>query len=372
MTYGAIGRGRTCDGRCPSVRRWAERVARASTYHNEGRLPLPLRTVELGLFDDLRPRALTGWRDLSPELLSAIFVLDEIPFFGPQKFRELFEQGLTPEALLADTERLVAIGGKRGPSFVTAHAEAVRRRPELEERAATLFKKASTLGARLLSYADDEYPPVLLRSNYPVPVLYARGAVGALKTRQTVACVGSRQIRPPYSELQAAFAREAAGVGSAVVSGFALGADTIAHEAAVEASGTTIGVMAGGVDRAFPPENRGVWDRLLSGDRAVFVSEAPFGARASSLTLRRRNKLIVGNALGVLVGQSAVDGGAMNAYRFGLEDHKPVSTFVGDGQRDTSGNALIARDPRAGGRAFGLRASAEEYRGWLQELGSST
>jgi DNA processing protein len=328
----------------------------------------------MGLFDDqeVRQPKAEGWRALSAELLSALLVLDEIPFFGPQKFRDIFEQGLSPEELLGDPDRLVSIGGKRGQDFAVAFSASVARRSELEARASAWLKQGAKLGARILSYADADYPRVLLHSNYPLPVLFARGSIGALRAARTVACVGSRQIRHPYSELHSAFAREAAAVGTAVVSGFALGADTIGHRAAVEAGGDTIAVMAGGLDRPFPPENRALWESLLAGNRAVFVSEAPFGARASALTLRRRNKLIVAHSLGVVVGQSAVDGGAMNAYRFALEDHKPVATFAGDGERDTSGNEAIAHDPRSGGRVFSLKASGEEYRGWLRELGSST
>src|SRR6185503_14852705 len=97
-----------------------------------------------------------------------------------------------------------------------------------------------------------------------------------------------------------------------------------------------------GLDLSFPPENRSLWNELLEYERAVFVSEFPFGRRAASLTLRKRNRLIVAFARGVLVSQSAKDGGAMNAYRFALDQKKPVATFAPDGSADTSGNALIA------------------------------
>jgi predicted Rossmann fold nucleotide-binding protein DprA/Smf involved in DNA uptake len=77
--------------------------------------------------------------------------------------------------------------------------------------------------------------------------------------------------------------------------------------------------MPGGLDRPFPPENRSLWEDFLSYPGAAFVSEFPFGTRASSLTLRKRNKLIVAFARAVLVSQSSADGGAMNAYRFAAE-----------------------------------------------------
>ena len=83
-----------------------------------------------------------------------------------------------------------------------------------------------------------------------------------------------------------------------IVSGFALGADTIGHEEAWKAGGKTICVMPGGLDRPFPPENRRLWDEFLRYPGAAFVSELGFGVRASALTLRKRNKLIVSFARG--------------------------------------------------------------------------
>src|SRR5262249_48141591 len=148
-------------------------------------------------------------------------------------------------------------------------------------------------------------------------------------------------IRPPYSEWERVFAKTACRCGYVIASGFALGADTIGHRAALLGAGNTICVLPGGLDRPFPPENKDLWEELLSSQRAVMISEAPFGARASSLTLRKRNKLIVACALGVLVAQTSSKGGAMNAFRFAVEAKKPVSTFPPDDTEETSGHETI-------------------------------
>ena len=73
----------------------------------------------------------------------------------------------------------------------------------------------------------------------------------------------------------------------------------------------------------------------------------------------------------MLVAQSAVDGGAMNAYRFGREQRKPVATFRPDGSRETSGNAVIAKDSRTGVSAFDLTRDGSEFGAWLRRLSSS-
>ena len=173
------------------------------------------------------------------------------------------------------------------------------------------------------------------------------------------------------------------------MSGFALGADSIGHRGAVEAAGATTLVMPCGLDRPFPPENRQLFTELLHYPHAAVVSEFPFGTGASSLTLRKRNKLIVALALGVMLSQSSAKGGAMNAYRFAIEQRKPVATFSPDGMERTSGNALIQTgaidapgsvgnpqffDPvfedRAVFRADG--PDVEAWDAWLHRVSSST
>jgi DNA processing protein len=123
-----------------------------------------------------------------------------------------------------------------------------------------------------------------------------------------------------------------------IVSGFAMGVDTIGHRAAAEVNGRTILVMPCGIDRPFRRRT------VTSGSTCcgTVVSEFPFGTAASALTLRKRNKLIVSLASAVLVSQSGEKGGAMNAYRFSVEQRKPVATFEPDGSPETSGNRQIA------------------------------
>jgi len=328
------------------------------------------QTGQLDIFS--RPRS-DAWKELSADDLAALLLLDEVRFFGPQKFRHLFELGIAPRTILDDPESVAAVGGKRTEEFARRISElALLQRGRALERASDLLRKADRLEGRVLSYGDEWYPPILLKSNYPIPLLFVRGSLSVLSGIAAVACVGSRKIRPPYSELHKKFATYAAERGFTIVSGFALGADSIGHRAALSVKARTIAVLPGGLDRPFPPENKVLWQEFLDADQAALVSEAPFGLRASSLTLRRRNKLIAGMSLGVLVTQSATKGGAMNAFRFALEDKKPVATFRADSRDDVSGNKVISADSRAKGPVFGLDGSEEEFEQWLAGLDSST
>ena len=183
-----------------------------------------------------------------------------------------------------------------------------------------------------------------------------------------MACVGSRRITSYYSRPQAEFVDAAIQEGFTITSGFAMGADSVGHRRALERGGTTICVMPCGVDLVFPPENRALWNEALETDQAVFISEFALGRRAESLTLRKRNKLIVAAARGVLVGQTSKSGGAMNAFRFGLEQKKPVATFEADGTDDTSGNAEIIGSEKGAVTRLPTSSGMEDYRRWLGEL----
>jgi DNA protecting protein DprA len=303
--------------------------------------------------------------------LTALYILDGLKGFGPQKFKEIHTAGLTPVTIVEDPSAMPT-PGKRGDELrALLRAEREKSEPVCRRRAATQILAAHRHGARIVTYHDPRYPPNVFLSNHPAPFLFVRGALDVLTQREAVACVGSRKTRSPYSELETEFVKTASAEGFTVVAGFALGADTIAHESAWKAGGRTICVMPGGLDRPFPPENRSLWDELLRYPGAAFVSEVGFGARASALTLRKRNKLIVAFAQGVLIAQSAKDGGAMNAFRFAVEQKKAVATFAADDSSDTSGNRAIAAEPWT--KTFpGNRPDPEAYAEWLRELSSST
>lgn len=308
--------------------------------------------------------------DAIPSLdeLSNIFVLESVKGFGPQKFKELYEDNISVTDLLTRTGELKRFG-KQGLKFIDQlGAIGAKGREDAVTRAKRQIEAADKAGGAILTYTDPRYPPRLFQSNLPVPTLYARGDLSALKEWKAVAIVGSRKIRAPYSQLHDAFAKHAVGLSYTVVSGFATGADIIGHLAAETVRGKTVCVMPSGLDRPFPPEHRDIWHRFLDTRGVVFVSEFGFGVGASALNLRKRNKMIAGMAGGVLVSQSAEDGGAMNAYRFAIEQRKPVATFKSDGASDTTGNDLIA------GSAEKVKLTVFELEGrtawttWLQSL----
>lgn len=326
---------------------------------------------------------------VSVEDLMALMLLDGVRGFGPQKYKALVEAGVAPVDVLEDPSRL-PLAGKSGDTLRRALEDITEEQAaQARRRAVRQILRAYENDARILTHSAPEYPRRVYESNNPVPIIYLRGSAAALADPRSVACVGSRHISEPYAALHARFVRDAVRESFVIVSGFATGADRIGHEEAFRAGGRTILVMPCGLDRPFPPENRELWDELLRYEGAAMVSEFHFGTKAAALTLRKRNKLIVAFAQGVLMSQSSASGGAMNAYRFALEQRKPVATFEPDGTDGTTGNAEIQKGPTAGVRgrqphalfaaaglrettAFPLDTAPDTWNQWLRRLSSLT
>ena len=300
--------------------------------------------------------------------MQAIFALEGVRGFGPIKFRILHDAKIEPRSLI-ESPGLLPVEGRTGEKLRAAIQSITSDNlAKAENRAVLQINQARELSASILTYCDAEYPGNVYRSNNPIPVLYVLGDPTVWKADLAIAVVGSRNIREPYASNTRSFAKTAASNGVVVLSGFALGTDSIGHRAAFEVGGRTVCVMPCGLDQVFPPENQALWRELKDYRGATFVSEFGFGQRASSLHLRKRNKLIVAFSNSVLVAQSTIDGGAMNAYRAAREQRKLVATFKSDGSEDTSGNTLIEGDDRTGKIAFEFAADGSESESWLRQM----
>lgn len=317
--------------------------------------------------DTLRSTARLGAKELSDW-----YLLSSVRGVGPVAAAAIHSAGLTAAEVIEDPSQF-PFQGKRAVSIVNSIRALTRRDHETSLRfAENQLLRSADCGVTIMGYEDADYPPLVRDSNNPIPILWARGNLSILRSRRAIACVGSRRIRRPYSDLQEAFVEAAVQEDFVIVSGFAMGADTVGHQRAIQAGGSTICVMPCGADRVFPPENRDVWQQLMDSGRAVFVSEFALGRGADQLSLRKRNKLIVAASQGVLVAQSGRPGGALNAYRAGLEQEKPIATFEPDGTDETSGNEEIRSTNARGTSVFPVRPAVREYRQWLTALSSGT
>lgn len=240
---------------------------------------------------------------------------------GPITFRQLINRFGGAEAALTALPELAARGGRR---------IRIAERAAIEDEMA----RAARLGARFICLGEPDFPALLRMSDQCPPILAVMGD-GAVLSSPTVGIVGARNASLSGIKLTKTFAAELGRAGYAVVSGLARGIDAAAHEAALSTG--TIGVFAGGIDRPYPPENKPLMRRIVD-DGGCLVSEMPFGWEPRAVDFPRRNKVVAGLSLGLLVVEAAMRSGSLISARLAGEMGRLVFAVPGS-----------PLDPRAGG-----------------------
>lgn len=232
---------------------------------------------------------------------------------GPVTFRELINHYGGAEPALAALPELAARGGNKRRIRITPKADAER---ELEQ--------AARIGAASIFTIEPGYPPALASIDAPPPMLYVRGSTELL-TRPAVAIVGSRQASAAGHKLTHQFAKGLGRAGYVIVSGLARGIDAAAHETTLDTG--TIAVVAGGVDVVYPPENANLTQAIS--EHGAIVSEMPPGFQPRAKDFPRRNRIIAGIALGVLVVEAARRSGTLVTARMAGEAGREVFAVPG-------------------------------------------
>ena len=180
--------------------------------------------------------------------------------------------------------------------------------------------------AQLVTFADAAYPDLLRWLPDPPPVLYVRGEL-LPEDQLAMAVVGSR--RPShYGQLTAKrFGTELAEHGFTVVSGLARGIDSLAHQGALQAGGRTIAVLGCGVNRIYPAEHRRLYDAVR--DQGAVVSEFAFDTKPDRWNFPRRNRIISGLSLGVLVVEASDRSGSLHTAHHAVEQGREVFAVPG-------------------------------------------
>lgn len=232
---------------------------------------------------------------------------------GPVTFRRLLARFGSVEAALKALPDLARRGGRSKPIKVCSLAAA-----EAE------LKTAQRLGARLLCWAEPAYPRPLAAIEDAPPCLYVLGSADLLN-RPTIALVGARNASAGARQFARLLARELGEAGLVVASGLARGLDTAAHEGSLDTG--TVAVVAGGFDVVYPPEN----DRLHAAIAAqgAIVSEMPPGTQPQARHFPRRNRIISGLAVGVVVVEATARSGSLITARMAGDQGREVFAVPG-------------------------------------------
>ncbi len=257
------------------------------------------------------------------------------PGVGSTLIKRLLERFDTPERVFRAPEKeLLAIDGlgervakeiRKGPS------------PDQVNRELSLARQA---GARIITLEDSEYPRRLKEIYDPPPILYVRGEIKD-SDGLAVAIVGSRRTTPYGRWITEKIAQELAGYRVTIVSGLARGIDSLAHWAALSAGERTLAVLGCGVDIVYPRENRALFQKIT--EQGAVISEFPMGCAPEAGHFPKRNRVISGLSMGVVVIEAGEKSGSLITAGYALEQGREVFAVPGNvgsaGSRGT--NQLI-------------------------------
>lgn len=257
----------------------------------------------------------------SPAELEARLRLHCLPELGPRRYQRLLEAFASASAALSAPAR-----AWRALGLPAACAEA-RRSLEVRERAAAALAWLEQPGQHLLCWDEPDYPALLAELVDAPPLLFVAGDP-ALLERPQLAMVGSRKASKPGLDTARSFARHLAGGGFVITSGLALGVDGAAHQGALEAGGQTVAVLGTGLRHLYPARHEPLAGDIVARGGAL-VSELPLDCPPQASNFPRRNRIISGLSLGVLVVEASPSSGSLITARLAAEQGREVYAIPG-------------------------------------------
>jgi DNA processing protein len=247
--------------------------------------------------------------------------LREIPGVGTVIYQRLLQWFAAPEAVFqAPYAELVKIRGI-SPRIAKAILD-YKDWPRLD----VSLERLAALGGEIYTQDDELFPPGLRQIPYPPPFIYVKGTIEH-QDQRAVAMVGSRKSTYYGRKVSYRLARDLSLKGIAVISGLARGIDTAAHRAALENGGRTLAVLGCGLDVIYPPENKELYQKIpLQG---ALVTEFPLGTPPEARNFPRRNRIISGLALGVVVVEAGEKSGSHITAQFSLDQGREVFAVPG-------------------------------------------
>ena len=263
------------------------------------------------------------------ESLGYWIALSQAPGLGAARFR-LLESHFGGDLELAWNApqrelRAAGLGGKVAKAVIEVR-EKVSPDSELE--------RLEKSGVQALTWHDERYPGRLKETVDAPPVLYWRGDLSP-DDEASIAVVGTRRPTDYGRRITADLCAALAARGVVVVSGLALGIDTEAHRATLDAGGRTIAVLGNGLDSVYPSENRRLAERIVA-DGGALVSEFALGARPEASNFPRHNRIISGMALGTLITEAGETSGTRWTVYHALEQNREIFCVPGSVYSESS------------------------------------
>ena len=273
----------------------------------------------------------------SLEDLSSALCLSLVPGIGPRMRARLVEHFGSPASVLgAAPSQLREVAGV-GPSLARAIASA-RDSNDVEAE----LQRCRRHNISLVTIESANYPRALREIHDPPSILYMHGDL-LPRDRLAIAIVGTRHATSYGKRMASQLAGSLARAGMTIVSGLARGIDAAAHQGALDAGGRTIGILGSGLMNLYPPEHKELAFDISQ--HGAVVSELPVQQATSPGAFPRRNRIITGLSLGVVVVQAAQSSGALISARHAMEQNREVFAVPGPvDSRVSRGPHMLLRD----------------------------
>ena len=258
-----------------------------------------------------------------------LLVLTRIKGLGPARIGALLRKAQAPEAAFSLSRRdlitIPGIGTKLATSIATA-LQNTRETSRLRDEEARMLDKLPAQGITIVTLLDPDYPPLLREIYDPPPCLFVRGSLASANAT-TLAVVGTRNATAYGKKATERLTTELASAGVTIISGLAYGIDTAAHQAALQAGGNTIAVLAGGADNPYTDPKGKLWPGIV--EHGALVSEEWPGTPITPDLFPKRNRVISGLSQGTLVVESHRKGGSLITAASAIEQNREVFAIPG-------------------------------------------
>ena len=261
-------------------------------------------------------------QNLSEAEISAWLKLTLENGVGSSVQRSLLKEFGSPQAIFDAGELLIEkyIGQSKAQKLFAAQTD------EIIEQTLTWLQLSEQ--HHIITLADENYPKILLNISDPPTIIYARGNIELLN-HQGLAVVGSRNATPQGLLNAENFCQVIANFGLPIISGLALGIDSAAHKGALKtANGATLAVIGTGINRMYPASNKNLALQILE-QNGLIITEFPLNTSPSPENFPRRNRLISGLSLGILVVEATIDSGSLITAKLAAEQGREVFAIPG-------------------------------------------
>jgi len=249
-----------------------------------------------------------------------------IPNIGTHRYWALMEIFGSPEQVLQAPPETLPFINQDGKSLIRNY----QRQPEcskLMQSACRIIDTTTEHQSSLLCSDDEQYPSLLKEIHHPPPLLFIKGCIENLSLPQ-LAIIGSRNATHSGLQNTRSFAKHLSQSGFTITSGLALGIDGAAHQATLDAQGKTIGVMATGIDDIYPKRHHYLAHQIIA-EGGTLVSEFTPNTPPKANHFPRRNRIISGLSLGVLIIEAAIKSGSLITANYALEQGREVFSIPG-------------------------------------------